>query len=80
MTIQRQDQVKRIDYEIQLQGRLSQRWIDWFGNMTVIDDREWPGTSWVSLQVTDQASFLGQIQKLHNLGYTLLEIRRLGKR
>ena len=72
-----QDQDKSVGYEIRLQGQLSQRWIDWFGNMTMIDDRQQPGTSRLFLEVVDQASLLGQVQKLHNLGYTLLEIRRL---
>lgn len=72
-----QDQDKSVGYEIRLQGQLSQRWIDWFGNMTMIGDRQQPGTSRLFLEVADQSSLLGQVQKLHNLGHTLLEIRRL---
>jgi hypothetical protein len=66
-------------YEVQLQGRLSQRWLDWLGDMTVVAVDE-AGELWRTtavLQVPDQAALLGQLQKLHNLGYPLLQIRRL---
>ena len=71
---------KPAKYEIQLQGHISQRWTDWLGNLTVIDDSsDRPGISKVTTEVVDQAALLGLLQKMHNLGHSFLEIRRLGE-
>ena len=77
-----QQRDKKVDYEIWLQGTMSRRWLDWFGNMTLIVDEcsDEPKASRFIIEVADQAALLGQIQELHNLGYVLLEIRRLEKR
>ncbi len=66
-------------YEVQFQGRMSQRWLDWLGGMTVqaVDEAGEVSRTTAVLQVPDQAALLGQLQKLHNLGYPLLQIRRM---
>jgi hypothetical protein len=72
-------QERQVVYAILLQGRLSQRWLDWLGDMTIlaVDEAGNISRTTAELQVPDQAALLGQLQKLHNLGYQLLKIRRL---
>jgi len=74
-------QSQKVNYQIQVQGHVSQRWADWFGNMIILDpdiagQKE---VSTVSIKVADQAALLGSLQKLHNLGYALLEIKRMAE-
>ena len=66
-------------YEVQFQGRISRRWLDWLGGMSIlsVDETGKEARTTAVLQVPDQAALLGQLQKLHNLGYPLLQIRRL---
>jgi hypothetical protein len=72
----RQDQ--GVSYEIQVQGSISQRWVDWFGCMTIITEEEDPSSlTTAEVHVADQAALLGQLQKLHNLGFFLLQVRRI---
>jgi hypothetical protein len=72
----RQDQ--EVSYEIQVQGSISQRWVDWFGCMTIITEEEDPSSlTTAEVHVADQAALLGQLQKLHNLGFSLLQVRRI---
>ena len=72
---------RKISYQIQVQGHVSQRWADWFGNMIilgedVVDQMEF---STITIEVVDQSALLGSLQKLHNLGYSLLEVKRMGE-
>lgn len=66
-------------YEIQFQGTISQRWLGWLGGMTIqaVDEDEKISLTTVEVRVPDQAALLGQLQKLHNLGYSLLQIKRM---
>jgi hypothetical protein len=60
----RQDQ--GATYEIQVQGSISQRWVDWFGCMTNMTEKEDPSSlTTAEVYVADQAALLGQLQKLH---------------
>ena len=71
-------QSQKVNYQIQVQGHVSQRWADWFGNMTILgeDGAGRTAVSTIIVEVADQAALLGSLQKLHNLGYALLEIKR----
>lgn len=66
-------------YEIQVQGNISRRWVDWFGGMIILAvDEDGPRTlTTAAIHVPDQAAMLGQLQKLHNLGFSLLQVRRI---
>ncbi len=66
-------------YEILVQGNISQRWVDWFGSMTILaeDQVGRQRLTTAEVQVVDQAALLGQLQKLHNLGFSLLQVRRI---
>ncbi len=74
-------QSQTVSYQIQVQGHVSQRWADWFGNMIILDEGvvDQIDISTVTIEVVDQAALLGSLQKLHNLGYSLLEIRRMAE-
>ena len=68
-------------YEIRLIGRISHRWAGWIGEMTVldIDEGDQECISTISIEAIDQAALLGILQKLHSLGFSLVEIRLLAR-
>ena len=64
-------------YRIHVNGAISERWIKWFGNMALAAEKTAgsDGRTVVQVEVPDQAALLVTLQKLHNLGYTLTEVR-----
>ncbi len=65
-------------YQIQVQGRISQRWTHWFDELTitVTDEEGASATTTLTGPVTDQAALLGLLQTLYTLGLPLLLVRR----
>lgn len=65
-------------YQVQVQGRISERWVDWFDDMTIAvrDKGDAPAVTTLTGTVADQAALLGLLQKLYNLGFPLLLVRR----
>ena len=65
-------------YEIEVQGRIGERWADWFDDLAVDarDGAEGPVTT-LTGSVADQAALLGLLQRLYTLGLPLLLVRRL---
>lgn len=61
-------------YEIRVDGRLSSRWATWFDGLTLTNEAE--GTTVLSGPVADQAALHGLLQKLRDLGLTLLSLTR----
>jgi hypothetical protein len=61
-------------YEIRVAGRLSSRWATWFDGLTLTNEEE--GTTVLSGPVADQAALHGLLQKLRDLGLTLLSLTR----
>ena len=59
-------------YRIRIQGRLERRWSAWFDGMTLTADID--GTTVLRGHVSDQAALHGLIQKVRDLGLTLLEV------
>jgi hypothetical protein len=59
-------------YRIRIQGRLERRWSAWFDGMTLTADVD--GTTVLRGHVSDQAALHGLIQKVRDLGLTLLEV------
>jgi hypothetical protein len=57
-------------YEIRLQGHLESRWAVWFDGLTVTYDRD--GTTALRGPVVDQAALHGVLQKVRDLGLTLI--------
>ena len=62
-------------YEIRISGRLSSRWASWFDGLTLINEDD--GTTVISGPVVDQAALHGLLQKLRDLGITLLSVTSL---
>jgi hypothetical protein len=59
-------------YRIRVQGHLAHRWSPWFDGMSVSPGPD--GTTVLRGQVGDQAALHGLIQKVGDLGLTLLEV------
>jgi hypothetical protein len=57
-------------YEIRVEGRLDERWSDWFEGMTVTVEREGNGPPVTTLTgtVVDQAALQGMLRTLYTLG------------
>jgi hypothetical protein len=64
-------------YEIQVQGRIGERWAHWFDGMQVTTQGEAQNaTTTLTGTVADQAALLGLLQKLYTLGLPLLLVQR----
>lgn len=61
-------------YEIRVSGRLDARWASWFDGLALANEDD--GTTVLSGPVVDQAALHGLLQKLRDLGITLLSLRR----
>ena len=59
-------------YRIRIQGRLDPRWSTWFDGMALTRDDD--GTTVMRGRVGDQAALHGLIQRVRDLGLTLLEV------
>ena len=58
-------------YEIRLKGHLDGSWADWLGGMSLTHESD--GTTVVGL-VADQAALHGLLQKLRDIGVTLISV------
>ena len=64
-------------YEIQVQGRIGERWAHWFDDMRVSAQSEaLSAITTLTGKVADQAALLGLLQKLYTLGLPLLLVER----
>ena len=61
-------------YEIRVQGRLGTRWAAWFDGLSLTSKDD--GTTVISGPIVDQAALHGLLQKLRDLGITLLSLTR----
>ena len=59
-------------YEIRLKGRLDSSWAEWFGGMSLTHASD--GTTVLAGPVADQAALHGLLQKLRDLGVTLISV------
>lgn len=77
---QRFGQDQPATYQIRVQGWISERWANWFDNMTITvtdeDEDDAPAITTLTGTVADQAALLGLLQKLYTLGFPLLLVRR----
>ena len=67
-------------YQIQLQGMISQHWLNYFDEMRISVEGE-DGTAITTLigQIVDQAALQGMLQKIYTLGLVLLKVERMLK-
>lgn len=65
-------------YQIQVSGRISRHRIVWFDDLaiTISDEGKDHVTTTLTGTMADQAALLGVLQKLYNLGLTLLLVKR----
>lgn len=63
-------------YEIRLKGRLDSSWADWLGGMSLTHASD--GTTVVAGPVADQAALHGLLQKLRDIGVTLISVNESG--
>jgi len=73
------------EYQIRVEGKISQRWLAWFEGLAISTTEEHPGRAdgcpaitTLTGMVADQAALAGLLQKLYTLGLPLLEVRRKG--
>ena len=66
-------------YEIKVQGRLDERWAHWFNEMAVTREEAADGATITVLtgMVTDQAALYGLINRVRDLGLSLISVERL---
>jgi hypothetical protein len=63
------------EYEIHVQGRLGARWEAWFDGLRLTEAED--GTTVLRGPVVDQAALHGLLQKLRDLGISLISLRRV---
>jgi hypothetical protein len=61
-------------YRIKVQGRLGERWSDWFGGMAISVENGDDGTTVTTLTgtVADQVALYGLLSRIRDLGLPLL--------
>ncbi len=62
-------------YEICVQGQLDPDWAEWFDNFTLTHRPE--GVTVLTGPVADQAALHGLLNKIRNLGVTLLSVNQV---
>lgn len=67
------------NYEIRVQGTISRRWLNWLDDIVVLDVADTGSSAMTTAKVSvpDQAALLGKLQQLHNLGFSLVQVRRI---
>lgn len=69
-----------LEYQIEVQGRLGERWSHWFGDMdiTVKSDAGGPTVTIFTGEVADQAALHGLLNRIRDLGLPLLLVQLIG--
>lgn len=64
-------------YEIQIQGLISQHWLEYFHgfSINVRGEDGWAVTTMIG-EIIDQAALQGILQQLYTLGFVLLSVKR----
>jgi hypothetical protein len=62
-------------YQIRVEGRLSDQWADWFEGLTITSTEN--GETLITGWVTDQAALHGLLKKVRDLGLPLISVNPL---
>ncbi len=62
-------------YAIRLKGHLDDRWVGWFGGLTITLEED--GCTLLTGPVVDQAALHGLLKKVRDLGMPLLSVNRV---
>ncbi len=68
------DPEQPVNYEIRIEGHLSEQWTDWFEGLTVC--LEETGVTCLTGPVMDQAALYGLLKKVRDLGMPLISVNR----
>ena len=68
----RSNELDEAFYEIQVRGRLDERWRDFFEGMNVASDE---GVTTISGVVADQAALHGLLERVRDFGLVLLSVQ-----
>ncbi len=66
------------EYQIQVLGRLTERWSNWFEGMDISAEsqNDLPVTTMTGI-IVDQAALFGLLNRIRDLGLALLLVRRI---
>ena len=66
-------------YQIKVQGRLDERWTHWFDGMSIAFEQAEDGATLTVLTglVVDQAALYGLINRMRDLGLSLVSVGRM---
>jgi len=66
-------------YQIKVQGRLDERWANWFDGMSITFEPAEDGSTMTVLtgSVVDQAALYGLINRMRDLGLPLISVGRI---
>ena len=67
-----EDQRRTDQYEIRVKGRLAARWTTWFGVSSLSHEQD--GATSMRVAAVDQAALLGLLQKVHDMGLSLVSV------
>ena len=68
----------RRGYQIQIEGRIGERWAHWFEDTTVRSEQAHDGAPVTTLSGTfDQAALRGLLSKIWDLNLTVLSVTRV---
>mgnify|MGYP001199923341 CR=1 FL=1 len=62
-------------YEIRVEGHLTERWSDWFDELTIRNEPN--GETTLAGRLNDQATLFGVLNKIQALNLTLISVVRL---
>lgn len=68
------DPKQSVNYEIRIEGHLSEQWTDWFDGLTI--SLEETGVTCLTGPVADQAALYGLLKKVRDLGMPLVSVNR----
>ena len=64
-------------YQIKIQGRLNERWSDWFSGMTVTFERGSTPITTLTGAVADQSALRGILTRIWDLNLTLISVNQI---
>ena len=67
-----EDHYEPVLYEIRIKGHLADRWVHWFGGLTITLEEN--GDTLLTGPVVDQSALHGLLRKVRDLGLPLLSV------
>jgi hypothetical protein len=69
------DQMANHQFQIRIKGHLDDHWSDWLGGLTFV--RQPDGTTTLSGEIVDRAALYGVLNKLQDMGLTLISVNEV---